>query len=231
MKTAQPNVPRLALSRSELAISIGVSPTSIDVMVEEGVLPPPRQWHTRKLWIVQEVQAALMEWPEAGEGAAKESYFDGASVGPIQAKPQRNVEPPLEVSLGKGGYPIADGPKDPLQQYYDKLGFDPLTMGEADMKRLTEEAHARWIASIPGSKITKRELNALEILVAAGVDVPVLETAVKGMGDDTRVRLEARGFITSAETFSPEKVSQGFSRREVRLQQSGLNAWDQSKKR
>lgn len=219
MKTAQPNVPRLALSRSELAISIGVSPTSIDVMVEEGVLPPPRQWHTRKLWIVQEVQAALMEWPEAGEATGLRSWFEEAA----RERPA--------IREGKGGYPIADGAKDPLQQYYDKLGFDPLTMGEADMKRLTEEAHARWIASIPGSKITKRELNALEILVAVGVDVPVLETAVKGMGDDTRIRLEARGFITSVETFSPEKVSQGFSRREVRLQQSGLDAWDQSKKR
>lgn len=218
MKTAQPNVPRLALSRSELAISIGVSPTSIDVMVEEGVLPPPRQWHTRKLWIVQEVQAALMEWPEAGEATGLRSWFEE----PAGERPA--------IREGKGGYPIADGPKDPLQQYYDKLGFDPLTMGEADMKRLTEEAHARWIASIPGSKITKRELNALEILIAVGVDVPVLETAVKGMGDDTRVRLEARGFITSVETFSPEKVSQGFSRREVRLQQSGLDAWDQSKR-
>lgn len=218
MKTAQSNVPRLALSRSELAISIGVSPTSIDVMVEEGVLPPPRQWHTRKLWILQEVQAALLQWPEAGEATGLRSWFE-------EAAGERPV-----IREGKGGYPIADGPKDPLQQYYDKLGFDPLTMGEADMKRLTAEAHARWIASIPGSKITKRELNALEILVAVGVDVPVLETAAKGMGDDTRVRLEARGFITSVETFSPEKVSQGFSRREVRLQQSGLNAWNQSKR-
>ncbi len=213
MKTAQPNVPRLALSRSELAISIGVSPTSIDVMVEEGVLPPPRQWHTRKLWIVQEVQAALLQWPEAGEATGLRSWFEEAAG-----------ERPA-IREGKGGYPIADGPKDPLQQYYDKLGFDPLTMGEADMKRLTEEAHARWISSIPGSKITKRELNALEILVAVGLEVPVLETAVKGMGEDTRVRLEARGFITSVETFPPEKVSQGFSRREVRLQQPGLGQW------
>lgn len=67
MPAAGKPLPRLALNRTELAVSIGVSPTSIDVMVAEGALPHPRKWHTRKLWIVAEVEAYLMEWPSDGE--------------------------------------------------------------------------------------------------------------------------------------------------------------------
>lgn len=226
MKIAQPNVPRLALSRSELALSIGVSPTSIDVMVEEGVLPPPRQWHTRRLWIVQEVQAALMDWPEAEEGGAKGSYFDGASVGPLELKPKQKSEPQLEARVGQGGYPIPDAKDGVIQKFYDELGFDPLTMGESDMKRLMTEAHEKRMAAIPGTPVGKRELNALEKLVSIGVGVPVLEDDVKGMGSETRDRLMARGFVTSVESFPPEKVEQGFTRHEVRLLPAGLQAWE-----
>ena len=58
------NVPRLGLSRSEVAISIGCSANTVDLMVKEGVLPPPRRWHTRKVWLVSEIMAAMEEWPE-----------------------------------------------------------------------------------------------------------------------------------------------------------------------
>ncbi|MCX5517780.1 hypothetical protein OSH10_04980 [Kaistia defluvii] len=54
---------RLALSRVEVAQSIGVSVSSVDKMIEEGALPPPRKWHSRKLWLVSEVEAYLNEWP------------------------------------------------------------------------------------------------------------------------------------------------------------------------
>lgn len=56
-------VPRLGLNRSEVALSIGVSPNTVDLMVKEGFLPKPRKWHTRKIWIVSEIEAALHEWP------------------------------------------------------------------------------------------------------------------------------------------------------------------------
>ena len=58
------HVPRLSLSRAEVAVSIGVSITSIDVMVKEGALPPPRLWHSRKVWLVSDVEAAIQSWPE-----------------------------------------------------------------------------------------------------------------------------------------------------------------------
>ena len=44
-------------------MSIGVSPGTVDRMVEDGSLPRPRIWHTRKLWIVSEIEAAVMDWP------------------------------------------------------------------------------------------------------------------------------------------------------------------------
>ena len=60
------NIPRLGLNRSEVALAIGVSTNTVDLMVTEGVLPKPRRWHTRKVWIVAEIEAAMQEWPEDG---------------------------------------------------------------------------------------------------------------------------------------------------------------------
>jgi predicted DNA-binding transcriptional regulator AlpA len=65
-------VPRLALNRIEVAAAIGISPVSVDVMVSEGALPPPRQWHSRKIWLVAEVEAYLTELPQATHAHAKE---------------------------------------------------------------------------------------------------------------------------------------------------------------
>ena len=64
-------VPRLALNRAELALAIGVSANTVDLMVQEGFLPRPRKWHTRKIWIVSEIEAAMSEWPEDGVSDVK----------------------------------------------------------------------------------------------------------------------------------------------------------------
>ena len=61
--TAQKSVPRFGLNRTEVALSIGVSPNTIDEMVKDGSLPHPRKWHGRKLWLAREIEAAMMEWP------------------------------------------------------------------------------------------------------------------------------------------------------------------------
>lgn len=58
---------RLALSRTEVALSIGVSAASVDQMVAEGALPPPRKWHSDKLWLVSEMEAFLNNWPIDGQ--------------------------------------------------------------------------------------------------------------------------------------------------------------------
>lgn len=61
------SVPRLGLNRAEVALAIGVSVNTVDLMVTEGVLPRPRKWHSRKVWLVSEITAAMSEWPEDGE--------------------------------------------------------------------------------------------------------------------------------------------------------------------
>ncbi|WP_136617012.1 MULTISPECIES: hypothetical protein [Mesorhizobium] len=61
------SVPRIAMSLTKVAIAMDVSPTSVLQMVEEGLLPRPRVWHSRKLWRVAEIDAALAEWPTDGE--------------------------------------------------------------------------------------------------------------------------------------------------------------------
>lgn len=66
-------VPRLALNRTEVAVALGVSCDSVDAMVTEGALPPPRRWHKRKLWLVREIEAFLTELPADGQHGGKES--------------------------------------------------------------------------------------------------------------------------------------------------------------
>lgn len=65
-------IPRLALNRAELALAIGVSVNTIDLMVQERFLPQPRKWHSRKIWIVSEIEAAMTEWPLDGEPNVKD---------------------------------------------------------------------------------------------------------------------------------------------------------------
>lgn len=71
------NVPRLGLNRSEVAMAIGVSANTVDLMVEEGFLPRPRKWHSRKVWLVAEIAAAMSEWPEDGIPKLREGADDG----------------------------------------------------------------------------------------------------------------------------------------------------------
>lgn len=70
------NVPRLGLNRAEVAMSIGVSPNTVDAMVNEGFLPKPRRWSSRKVWLVHEVVAAMAEWPEEGTPRQKKDADD-----------------------------------------------------------------------------------------------------------------------------------------------------------
>lgn len=60
-------VPRIGLNRAEVATSIGVCANTVDLMVKEGCLPPPRRWHSRKVWLISEIEAALQAWPEDGD--------------------------------------------------------------------------------------------------------------------------------------------------------------------
>jgi len=70
-------IPRIGLSRAEVAISIGVSPNTVDVMVSEGMLPPPKKWHSRKVWLISEIVAAMAEWPTEAHGAFGRASDDG----------------------------------------------------------------------------------------------------------------------------------------------------------
>lgn len=69
-------IPRIALNRTEVAVAIGVSADSVDTMVDEGVLPQPRRWHTRKIWLVSEIEAFLTELPADGQPRGKETAAD-----------------------------------------------------------------------------------------------------------------------------------------------------------
>lgn len=103
------------------------------------------------------------------------------------------ISPP--VFKGPGGYPIVDNPDDPVKKWYDKLGFDPRTMGREDMKRLQNEADARWRASIPSKPLGKLERVALKQMAEHGPNKKVHWRDAKNLGIATGERLSARGFL------------------------------------
>jgi predicted DNA-binding transcriptional regulator AlpA len=198
---------RLALSRTEVALSIGVSVTSVDQMVAEGALPPPRKWHSRKLWLVSEVEAYLNEWPSDGEAHEQVNELTAWI-----AERDRRAE---------NAAPIPSSKDDPIQKHYDQMGFDPLTMDGSEYTRLYREAEDKWRASIPGTPLGKRERKALAQLAEHGVGVPVHWTKIKDCGPDTEERLKARGFLeTRGQTKFPDRIDTYI------LTEAGLNAWE-----
>ncbi|WP_172601171.1 helix-turn-helix transcriptional regulator [Rhizobium leguminosarum] len=66
LTSASRRVPRIGLNRSEVALAIGFSANTVDLMVAEGFLPKPKIWHSRKVWLVSEIEASMSEWPEDG---------------------------------------------------------------------------------------------------------------------------------------------------------------------
>lgn len=117
------------------------------------------------------------------------------------------------------------GTSDPPQEWYDGLGFDPKTMDRSELPRLRKEAHAKWKASIPGTKLIKRELSALKQLCELGVGVRVPQIQIKGCGDDTLDRLDARGYVGREQTLTEEQVSAGRSLEVIWLLDAGLGAY------
>lgn len=59
-----PGVTRFGLSRADAAFLAGVSVGTFDKMVGEGVMPSPRTFGARKIWLRPEVEQALFALPE-----------------------------------------------------------------------------------------------------------------------------------------------------------------------
>lgn len=122
---------------------------------------------------------------------------------------------------GPGGYPVVDDPNHALRQWYDRLGFDPHTMGQEDMERLQENAQAEWEKSIPGTPLGKREKSALAQLADFGPGKMVEWTKIKNCGPDTEDRLKARGFIeTRPSNKWPDRIAYYV------LTTAGYEAWN-----
>ncbi|MGN6307345.1 MAG: helix-turn-helix transcriptional regulator [Mesorhizobium sp.] len=178
------------LTRKEAAEMCKLTPAGFDVWVRKGIIPPAtpgtRRWDQRAIDAALDRLSGLGGDKERGE----ESYTNwkrdserGTKLSPSPSK------------VGKGGYPIPTGPNDPLKQEYEELGFDPVTMGEKEMMELLKAADERWKASIPDTKLGKREIGALLQLAKFGMGVAVGTQQIKSCGIDTEARLEARGFI------------------------------------
>lgn len=77
-KTAEvrPNVPIRGLSRVEAAAVVGVSASTFDHLVSDGLMPSPRQVYSRLVWDVIEVNQAFDCLPHAD---ANNAFSAGAS--------------------------------------------------------------------------------------------------------------------------------------------------------
>lgn len=64
---------RIALTKPEVALAIGVGVHAVDGLVAAGGLPPPRHWGDERLWLVSEVEAYLRAWPTDDGAQAKRS--------------------------------------------------------------------------------------------------------------------------------------------------------------
>lgn len=71
-KTAEvrPNVPIRGLSRVEAATVVGVSASTFDRLVSDGLMPSPRQVYNRVIWDVVEVNQAFDCLPHADSNNA-----------------------------------------------------------------------------------------------------------------------------------------------------------------
>jgi len=69
-------IPRFALNETELAIALGVGVSTVRDMVEAGRLPRPKLWGRRRLYLVTEIDAALLEWPTDGEEDGSQGATD-----------------------------------------------------------------------------------------------------------------------------------------------------------
>lgn len=57
----------LGLSRFEAAAYVGVSATTFDELVAEGLMPQPRHLRSRAIWDVDELRAAFKAIPHVAE--------------------------------------------------------------------------------------------------------------------------------------------------------------------
>lgn len=66
----------IGLSRQDSARYVGVSPTTFDGLVEEGLMPAPRRIRKRKIWDRRELEAAFDELPRDGASDDDDNPWD-----------------------------------------------------------------------------------------------------------------------------------------------------------
>lgn len=197
---------------------------TIDNMVAEGFLPPPKQWHNRKIWVVSEVEKAMLNWPTKDGESHIPLVWEEEQLSPLEKwkRDQEREKSTEKAPLTKGSKTQSrlDSPDRIVAEHYRKLGFDPKTMDEQEYTALYKKAEDEWRASIPSKPVGKREKHALEALSVYGVGVFVECAHIKGCGSDTGERLIARKFI---ETRNHPTFKNQVSHYALTL--AGMDAW------
>lgn len=178
------------LSVDEAAAAIGVSAGTFREMVVDKRMPGPRRIGSRLVWDVDEVRAAFKALPRDGDD---DSVWDNLGNG----NPWDEVLTPAPKAVPRARE------RNPLQEHYDEIGYDPRTMAEADYRRLIAAANQKWKDSIPAMPLNKLERRALSQLREHQPNEPISSHLLKGTGPATADRLEARGYLL--QSFYPDE--------------------------
>ncbi|WP_455918739.1 hypothetical protein [Ensifer canadensis] len=189
----------------------------VSVELFKEVCPVKPIAFTASSWGNRYLRQRLDEWLLSLDPNSDTSEFGSALPSPSVVIEETGSDEPRK---GPGGYSIIDDAKHPLREWYDRLGFDPRTMGQEEMTRLQKEAHDKWAAWIPSQPLGKREKTALSQLAAFGPDVTIELRQIKNCGPDTEDRLKARGYLeTKASNKFPDRIAFYI------LTPAGFDAW------
>lgn len=65
LRARDQRLPPRGLNREQVAAYVGISPTTFDVLVDKGLMPPPRLLEARRVWDLREVDQAFDLLPHA----------------------------------------------------------------------------------------------------------------------------------------------------------------------
>jgi len=170
------------LSLVHAAQYIGVGPTLFLALMKMGRMPQPKLIGPRLVWDRSEIDVAFDALPPELE------------VSPPRPAPQQADERPRPIVVPPPTKEQIAAVK--LKMDMDHYGQSTEGMSQAQIDKLDEEVHERWVKKVRASPLNKREKAALPRLYELRHQSVVRHGEIKGASWSTEDSLEARGYVT-----------------------------------
>ncbi len=168
------------LSLVHAAQYIGVGPTLFLALMKVGRMPQPKLIGPRLVWDRQAIDVAFDALPPVIE------------VQPPRPAPQQAADRPRTIVVPPPTKEQIAAVK--LKMDMDHYGQSTEGMSRAQIDKLDEEWHERWVKKVRASPLNKREKAALPRLYELRHQSVVRHGEIKGAGWSTEDSLEARGY-------------------------------------